>query len=44
MGTDIGDDNIVGGRGPGTEIGMFIFGKVGILCWGLGLRDRNWGC
>ena len=21
MGTDIGDDNIVGGRGPGTEIG-----------------------
>ena len=21
MGTDIGDDNIVGGRGPGTEFG-----------------------
>ena len=50
MGTNIGDFNIVGGRGLIQRLEMFIFGKVGVrvrvewrLGEGLGVWGQIWG-
>ena len=43
MGTDIGDDNIVGGRGPGTEIGDVYIWEGGDSLLGFGPQGQKFG-